>query len=486
MNDGEAGSEKRRTKGNEWMLTYDLTREGENCPLYQLLYRYIRDDVTSGRLEAGFHLPSKRSFAKNLGVSVVTVENAYEQLMAEGYVRSVPKSGYFVTDRRGGAPSSAAPSNGEPKQTAWVADFTSNQTPPSLFPFTSWASVIREVLSDSRIQLMTNSPWGGVEELRESIGAYLRGFRGMDVEARQIIIGAGTEYLYGQLIKLLGYEKCYGVENPGYAKISQIYESSSVRCRYVDMDAEGIMVSELERGGVDVVHVSPSHHFPTGMVMPVSRRYELLGWASKSPDRYVIEDDYDSELRLSGQPLPTLQSIDVSNKVIYMNTFTKTLASTVRIGYMVLPLPLLEEYQRRLSFHSCTVSNFEQYTLARFMENGGFEKHVNRMRNHYLRKRDAFLEAIQKSPIGPLVTITGEEAGVHFLMEISTGVSDEELVAAARERGLRLSPLSHYDHGEEKRFSHVFVINYSSMELDRMDQAVKIITDIVLEGNRQP
>ena len=166
-----------------------------------------------------------------------------------------------------------------------------------------------------------------------------------------------------------------------------------VRYEPVPLDQDGVSVQELEKRSVDIIHTSPSHHFPTGTVMPVSRRYELLGWAAKSDHHYIIEDDYDSELRLGGKPFPTLQSIDVSDKVIYMNTFTKTLASTVRISYMVLPQTLAEKFYRELSFYSCTVSNFEQYTLAEFIENGSFEKHINRLRNYYQNKRDLILQA---------------------------------------------------------------------------------------------
>ncbi len=469
------------------MLTYDLTHNGDT-PLYEYLYRCIKEDITGENLIAGQKLPSKRTFAKNLGVSVITVENAYEQLIAEGYIYSVPKSGYFVMElnktfeqpeevKEQTKENEIIPAEIEEEQ--YIADFASNQTPHDLFPFGSWAKVIREVLNDSRIQLMTNSPWGGVLALRESIAKYLKEFRGMNVVPEQIIIGAGTEYLYGQLIKLLGTDKSYAVENPGYGKISKIYNSYKVACSYIDMDKDGIIVDELEKKKVDIMHISPSHHFPTGIVMPISRRYELLGWAAKSDKRYIIEDDYDSELRLSGQPIPTLQSIDVSDKVIYMNTFTKTLASTVRIGYMVLPKPLLKRYIDKLSFYSCTVSNFEQYTLARFMEEGGFEKHINRMRNHYHKKRDLILNSIEKSRLKKHVQISGQEAGVHFLMQIDTKLSDEDFVGAAKKRGVKLAPLSTYYYENQEMVQHTFVINYSSIPLDRIEEVVEIISAIV-------
>ena len=406
------------------------------------------------------------------------MENAYEQLIAEGYIYSIPKKGFYVTDLKKEVETEKktvtremVPITGG--ESGYFADFTSNQTQSELFPFTVWTRMIREVLGENQIQLMTNPPCGGIYPLREAIAKYLKEFRDMTVLPEQIIIGAGTEYLYGLLIQLLGREKVYAVENPGYRKIAKIYRSWKVACEYIDMDEEGVRIEELQRKQVDILHISPSHHYPTGIVMPVSRRYELLGWASKSSRHYIIEDDYDSELRLGGQPIPTMQSIDVSDRVIYMNTFTKTLASTVRISYMILPPPLLEQFYERLSFYSCSVSNFEQYTLGKFIEEGFFEKHINRLRNHYHKKRDALLTAIRNSRLGDCVCISGEEAGVHFLMEIQTEKEEEEFLAAAQARGIRLSPLSAHYHNQETERRNVYVMNYSSVETDNAEEIVR-------------
>ena len=465
------------------MLTYNFTNIGSDS-LYEYLYKCIKNDILLGSIKAGEKLPSKRSFAKNLGISVITVENAYEQLIAEGYIYSIPKKGFYVTDfkqvieiEKKTFVKEMVPLTGG--ENAYLADFTSNQTESELFPFTIWTRTIREVLNENQMQLMINPPCGGVFFLREAIAKHLKEFRGMAVLPEQIIVGAGTEYLYGLLIQLLGNEKIYAVENPGYRKIGKIYQSYKVLCKYIDMDEEGVEISKLEENQVDIAHISPSHHYPTGIVMPVSRRYELLGWAAKSENRYIIEDDYDSELRLSGQPIPTLQSMDVSDKVIYMNTFTKTLASTVRISYMVLPLTLTEIFYQKLSFYSCTVSNFEQYTLAKFMENGSFEKHINRLRNYYQTKRDAILQVFQKEPLGKYVTIREEGAGVHFLMQIRTEKSEEEIVTEAKGKGIKLAPLSHYFDGEKDgNFENTYVINYSSVDLTNIEKAAQILGKI--------
>ena len=446
--------------------------------MYEYLYKCIKNDILQGNIRAGEKLPSKRTFAKNLGISVITVENAYEQLIAEGYIYSIPKKGFYVTDlkkevetEKKTVTKEMVPITGG--ESGYFADFTSNQTQSELFPFTVWTRMIREVLGENQIQLMTNPPCGGIYPLREAIAKYLKEFRGMTVLPEQIIIGAGTEYLYGLLIQLLGTDKIYAVENPGYRKIAKIYRSWKVACEYIDMDEEGVQIGELQRKRVDILHISPSHHYPTGIVMPVSRRYELLGWAAKSNSHYIIEDDYDSELRLGGQPIPTMQSIDVSDRVIYMNTFTKTLASTVRISYMILPPPLLEQFYERLSFYSCSVSNFEQYTLGKFIEEGFFEKHINRLRNHYHKKRDILLGAIRESRLGDLVHISGEEAGVHFLMEIQTEKEEEEFLTCAQTQGIRLSPLSAHYHNRETERKNVYVMNYSSVQMEDAQEIVR-------------
>ncbi|MGN0330963.1 MAG: PLP-dependent aminotransferase family protein [Kineothrix sp.] len=459
------------------MLTYSFADLGSDS-LYEHLYKCIKNDVLQGNLKAGTRLPSKRSFAKNLGISTITVENAYAQLIAEGYIYSIPKKGYFVNDIKTIAPPLVAEGPAAnvclpSQQSPYLADFTSNQTCSSSFPFSIWSKLIRELLRDSQIDLMTNPPCGGILPLRRAIACHLKDFHGLSVSPAQIIIGAGTEYLYSLIVQLLGIEKRYAVEDPGYHKIAKIYNSHHAPCEHISLDDSGISITGLEERSVDVIHISPSHHFPTGIVMPISRRYELLGWASKSEARYIIEDDYDSEFRLNGQPIPTLQSIDVLEKVIYINTFTKTLSSTVRISYMVLPMHLVSAFYSRLSFYSCTVSNFEQYTLARFIEHGYFEKHINRMRNYYHNKKDRLLSCIRNSPLASYVTISEEDAGLHFLLKINTRISDEEFCRKAGQNGIKISSLSQYYIHAPAAAEHIFVINYSSLEEDRMEEAIR-------------
>ena len=342
------------------MLPYSFSKIGSES-LYMYLYKCIREDILTGKITPGTKLPSKRSFAENLGVSVITVENAYAQLVSEGYVYALPKKGFFAANlEKSTAPQKKeSPRTQMPVPPKYFADFSSSRTDPQNFPFATWAKLMREIISEKSAELMVNAPCGGVFELRCAIAEHLREFRGIDADPNCIVVGAGTEYLYGLLIQLLGFDKVYALEDPGYRKIAQVYESYGVQYRFTPMDKEGIDPKALEKSGADILHISPSHHFPTGIVTPIARRYTLLDWAAQSENRYIIEDDYDSEFRLTGKPIPALQSIDSADRVIYMNTFSKSLASTIRISYMVLPTALAEAFYKNLGFYACTVSNRE-------------------------------------------------------------------------------------------------------------------------------
>lgn len=465
------------------MLTYALENRGTDT-LYEYLYKQIKTDILSKKLVAGERLPSKRLLAKNLNVSTITVENAYSQLVAEGYIYSIPKSGYYVTDISADLmkplPERPAKQFEKPKEKkTYFADFASNSTVEDAFPFSIWSKLLKEVMAENSKELMSRSPSKGVYELRSAVAGYLYQFRGMDVKPEQVIIGAGTEYLYGLIIQLLGYDKCYAVEDPGYQKISRIYQAQNVCCKFVAMDGNGINMEALEESGADVLHISPAHHFPTGLVTPVSRRYELLSWASRKDNRYIIEDEYDSEFRLVGKPVPTLESIDVGEKVIYINTFSKSLSSTIRISYMVLPESLMRRYDEMLSFYACTVSNIEQYTLARFITDGCLEKHINRMRNYYREQRDLVLACIKKYMNPDKIRIREENSGLHFLLEIDTNYSDERLRNNAEARDIHISFLSQYYRNTENARYHTLVINYSGIMPEHIEEAVRRLIESI-------
>lgn len=458
------------------MLTYLLNPEMDE-PLYEQLYRFLKQDIERGELKADTKLPSKRTLAQHLGVSVVTIETAYQQLVAEGYVNARPKRGYFVNPlvlpipvQSKGLLTVASGLKCEKKRKIWRADLTNRQTLAENFPFSVWTSLMRLVLREHRTALMEQSEGYGVWALRSAITEHLRAFRGMMLSPEQVIIGAGTEYLYGLLIQLLGLNKRYAIADPGYDKLHKICASYGVESMSVSTEYH---ISELEKLGVDIVHSSPSHHFPTGHIMPVAKRYELLAWAGEQAERYIIEDDYDSEFRFVGQVIPALHSIDQVGKVIYMNTFSKTLASTVRIAYMVLPPLLAAQFQQKLGFYASTVSNFEQYALAEFIRQGSFEKHINRMRAYYQKKRDKLLGALKQSCLADRMQIEEEDSGLHFIVRFETVLSDEQILIAAEKCGIRLTALATYYRQKNNAEKNAFVIGYSNLTDEQIEYAVK-------------
>ena len=314
------------------MLTYEL-KKAPGVPLYEALYRCIRADILSGKLAAGEKLPSKRALAAHLEVSKVTVEGAYAQLLAEGYLRSEEKVGFFVESTLRTQATAPIPAPARSREVQWDLDLTAN-APATGFPFSVWMRLQRQVMLDYGDKLLAHLPPQGYPELRAAIAEHLLQFRGMAVDPENILVGAGTDFLYNLLIQLLGRDKRYAVEDPGYHKIRQIYAAGGVECVSAALDEAGVRPDSL--GAAQILHCSPSHHFPTGIVTPAARRRELLRWAEESPERYIIEDDYDSEFRFHSYPVPALLTMDRRGKVIYMNTFSKTLAPSIRISYMIL------------------------------------------------------------------------------------------------------------------------------------------------------
>ena len=427
------------------MITCNLNTNSKN-PLYMQLYSFIKHEIESGNMGCGEKLPSKRALAAHLKISVITVETAYAQLLAEGYIISKPGSGFYVESlaEKNKVSSSLKVSETATDTMPIQYDFRTNRIDTSDFPFSTWAKLSREVLSEQSADLLNACHHQGILALRNEIASYLKEFRGMTVVPEQIVVGAGSEYLTGLIIQLLGRDNAYGVENPGYSKIYEIFSANTSRVFPIPMDEKGASAVAITGFGINVLHITPSHHFPLGIVMPVSRRQELLQWANSREDRYIIEDDYDSEFRYAGRPIPTLQSMDNNGKVIYINTFTKSLAPSMRISYMVLPKQLCGKFTSRLGFYSCTVPVFEQLTLAKFMEKGYFDRHINRMKKIYRQRRDILCKKISESKLGDFVKISGCDAGMHLLLTVGNGMKHNELIANATSEGVRVYGLSEY------------------------------------------
>ncbi len=469
------------------MFTIDFSSSKKG--LCETLCDEIRSQISNGKLLPNGRLPSKRSLAEHLGVSVMTVQNAYAELIAEGYIYSIEKKGFFVTDladvsvsenaRPDSKRISPASASGAVKGDSFFADFTSNSADSKNFPFSLWAHLMRKVLTDEEIKnrILDRVSVKGVLELRIAISEYLRDFRNMDVSPEKIVIGSGTESLCSMIVQLLGTNLTYAVENPGYHKVAKVFALNGASVVHVDIDECGVNPESLEKSGAKVVHVSPSHHFPTGIVMPVRRRLELLSWAEKNGS-FIIEDEYDSEFRFNGKPLPSLLSSDDS-RVIYMNTFSKTLAPSFRISYMILPDSLLERFEKRLGFYSCPVSAFEQFTLARFISGGFYGKHIIRMKNYYRNIRNAFINSINSSSIKSKASIHEENSGLHFLLELKSPQKSEDCsISLIRKKmldeGISIPLLSDFFYVESPMSSSAsFVLNYSGIEKEKISEIVE-------------
>ena len=452
------------------MLTYEL-KKSPGVPLYEALYRCIRGDILSGKLTAGERLPSKRALAAHLEVSLITVEGAYSQLAAEGYISAREKVGYFVESVTVNAPMPSKMPQPEAPAASRLLDLTSNA--PAKFPFSVWSRLQRQVLLDFGHQLLDPLPYQGCGALRQAIAQHLAGFRGMQVDPEHIIIGAGTDFLYNLLLQLLGTDKIYALEEPGYEKIRQIYHAAGAKTISAPMDPFGILPEKL--GDAQVLHISPSHHFPTGLITPPKRRQQLLQWATEGQN-WIIEDDYDSEFRFDAHPMAAMYSPEESSRVIYMNSFSKSLAPSIRIGYMVLPPALMDQFRRQLRFYGCTVSGFEQHTLARFLSGGHFEQHINRMRKFYRTRRNRLLTILENCPWADRLTIEEADAGLHFIVHVQTDLDDPALEAFCARLGLKVNSLSRYYHDcvpPEGR--HRLVVNYSGLRDEDLDKLENLL-----------
>lgn len=421
------------------MLDYNLEQRG-GASLYEYVYQQIRDDIVAGRIVAGEHLPSKRAFASHLGISVITIENAYSQLLAEGYICSKPRRGYYACELpeapvlasaaedadRDAAPASFGvyDSSGQSEQFAALS-------PSALEAARLWQSALRATLtSEDEREIFSPAPAQGTARLRRAIAHHLRGTRGMSVNPDNIVIGAGAQLLDTMLVQLLGADKIYAVEDPGYLRLTRIYQAMGCKVRHIPLDGEGVNLGELLDAGADVLHLMPSHQYPTGLVTSIARRYALLSWAAERQGRYLIEDDFDCEFRLAGKPIPALASIDAAQSVIYTNTFSKSLSSALRLAYMVLPDELMERFRRELGFYASSVSSVDQVALARLLESGDYERHVNRVRVRAREARDGLAAIVRKTFPAGEVSIEHADAGLYCTVVVECEAGESSFTRA--------------------------------------------------------
>ncbi len=460
------------------MLTYNFERNS-GVPLYEQLYGAVKSDILNGIIKSDEKLPSKRELAAHLGISKVTVEAAYAALIDEGYVYSIEKKGYFceknlALPEKKSTPVSAVSFSAD----EFKVDLSSNAVPKNQFPFSIWSRLTREVMLNYSRELLDPIPYKGVYAFREALCSYLLSSRGMRVSPENIIIGAGSEYLYTQIIRLLGSDKVYGIENPSYHKISEVYSMNNADIRYFDITDHSETVSEIERSDIDIIHISPSHNFPTGRVMGAKIRHDLLSLIGERRNGYIIEDDFDSELRFEGRPIPPMQTIDNSGRVIYINTFSKTISPSMRIGYMILPPDLAAKYSRELSFNSCTVPSFEQYTLAEFISRGYYERHINRTKKYYRILRAELLEEFARSPLSKRSEISESQAGLHFTLLLDTDMPDAKLKEMLAAEGIKASFMSDYVYGSDSH-GHELLVNYSGLDREKFRLALDTVCKLL-------
>ncbi|WP_096271499.1 MocR-like pyridoxine biosynthesis transcription factor PdxR [Paucisalibacillus globulus] len=454
------------------MLSCDLNRENE-IPLYEQLYGFIKTEILEGRIPYGTKLPSKRKLAEFLKVSQNTVETTYEQLVAEGYVEGIARKGFFVLtyeDLEYVQTANREQKTPKEEEQEIRYDFHPSKIDTENFPFAKWRKYTKNIMNQEHQSLLLMGDRQGEYVLREEIANYLYQARGVHCSPDDIILGAGVETLLQQLILLLGPKVAYGVEDPGYHVISSILKNYPNEVCSLKVDESGVQVDSLEHLKIDVLYVTPSHHFPYGSVLSANRRIKLLNWAADRSNRFVIEDDYDSEFRYSGKSIPSLQSMDQAGKVIYLGTFSKSLIPSIRISYMVLPKGLMERYQKELSFFQCTVSRIDQHILAQFMKQGDFEKHLNRMRKVYRRKMETTVELLKT--YDNKIKVAGDISGFHVVLEVNNGMDEEELVKRAKQEGIKIYPLSTYTMDKQNNTQPNIILGFAGIPETKLEEAI--------------
>lgn len=346
-----------------------------NIPAYIQLYQYFRDDIVQGIYPYKSKLPPKRTTCAETNLSLITVEHSYDLLIQEGYVESRERSGYYVIFK----PNTGFASYSSPEHLHKNFLDGQNSTNELSFSFSAISKSMRKVITDLEENILERSPNFGCLELRNNISLYLARSRGIHATPEQIVIGAGSEYLYGQITSLLGRNNIIAIESPSYKQIEQVYKSLDINYVKLKLGKDGIDSSELWKCNATILHVSPYRSFPSGVSASASKKHEYLSWANDK-GKYIIEDDFESEFSISKKPEETLFATTKVNNVIYLNTFSKTISSALRIGYMVLPTQLVPVFQEKLGFHSCTVPTYIQYLVAELIANGDFERHINRVR----------------------------------------------------------------------------------------------------------
>lgn len=450
----------------------------EKYPLYKIVYLNFQQQIETGRLIKGNKLPSIRQMTRDSGVSRTTVETAYEQLCADGYVICKPQSGYYVSDMHIRSKPPVKHTFKMETEKNYIYDFSGKKMDSHEFDFDIWRKLAKNVMQDSEPFMAYGSPQGE-PRLREQIAKYLSAGRGVYASSENIVIGAGVQSLLHIFCSLVDKKNAkIAFENPGFPKGYQIFKDHEVEAVFVEGDGKGINVDKLYKTEANILYISPSHTFPTGVTMPHFKRKELLQWASDT-DSIIIEDDYDGELKYSGKPLATLTSLDHKDSVFYMGTFSKLLPPSIRISYLVLPNRFLDRYGQIASYYNQTSSTMEQLTMASYIENGFLEKQIRRLRRIYGRKNAEVTRAFAQY-FGDMATVYPNDTGLHVTVSIRSQDSAEEICQKAEKNGIGLIPMSSYELKDNESQSAQIYMSCASIREEDIEKAIAILKNLLL------
>ncbi|KIL51925.1 PLP-dependent aminotransferase family protein [Jeotgalibacillus soli] len=466
-------------------ITPELNPQG-NEPLYSQLYHFIKEEIRSGRIPSGEKLPSKRKLSNHLSISQNTVITAYEQLMAEGYITSQPRKGVFVSliQEDLHPASTNAPTKPVEQDNSFSDsmkyDFSHGKIDLASFPFSIWRKLSQEALFYDQSEFFLTGHPQGEFLLREQIAKYLYQSRGVICSPEQLVVGAGTQYMIQFISLLLDGGDLVGFEEPGFHRTRTAFEDHHIKTVPIPLDEHGIRIDMLENSNAHNAYVTPSHQFPYGMIMPISRRLELLQWANER-NGYIIEDDYDGEFRYRGRPIPALQGLDANQRVIYLGTFSKSLIPSLRISYMVLPEPLLQVYLNKLTIYKQTVSRLHQHTLYLFMKNGHWETHLNRLRTIYRKKHQILLASIKKY-MQNRVEIIGEHAGLHILIKVNKSIAEKSLIKLGNDYQVKFYPTSVYYVSKDSGLPKI-LLGFGGLSEEEIEEGIKKLSQAWFEGD---
>ncbi|PCF35411.1 GntR family transcriptional regulator [Staphylococcus delphini] len=455
------------------MLMFDINQRADQ-PIYIQLYDNIKQSIINGRMHEGEKLPSKRQLSQYLSVSQTTVENAYAQLVDEGYIYSQPKSGFFVSDIETLPLTNKAPLAAFHSQRNITPEpayaFNLGMIDQAHFPFDQFRKYAKEAFEELQFHLVEPGHKQGDDALRAQISRYLFHSRGVQSTPEQVIVASSTEQLLSIITDLLPGQKEMMLEDPIYPQVHQVLKRKHIPYRFVPVEKDGIAMNTIENASQHIVYITPSHQFPTGVTMSLKKRMRLLKWASADPQRFIIEDDYDSEFRYEGKPIPALQSLDQTGSVIYVSTFSKSISPTIRVAYAVLPESLIQHYQTIENIEGGTVPRHTQYIVSQFIETNQFERHLNRMRKIYRHKRDRILQPLKQHPA--LFNISGEKTGMHFILTIKNGWSEAQCIKQLKHYDINMIPLSHYLY-ETQQVQPQFVVGFGGIHESEIEAHVQ-------------